>query len=429
MTGAAPPYGAGEFDAPRTRVRQPRTKVMTRHAAWQPVPLTAAELPDHRTDHGPFADERGRPLRLAADPAGLAVVGGTADVEWQHVTRFVCRAYASRRAGRGLRYTLSAGRASISWDVPATADAALRAEHERLCRLVVSRTGLPLIEEGVVAPAWPVQVRGGRAVPLPDEAVVTTPPSRVRPPRRQGRSQAGRGFWRGLGLVFVLLALAAAVAYGAMTLLAQGGIQPPSPSALASKVQASDTTYFDALNLNDGDWPAGVLPGSGATASFRDHAYVLAAKGRAAVALAPGALGAGAPEVTVASHQGVGGAGLALRASSDGSALLVFAVTPDGHWLLALSDAATSANAPSPTLRDLAGGVSGVIQRGAAASNTLFIIPQSARYLCYVNGHYLATVTLHPADASALPAIGSAGLWVAPDTAASFTAFAVYPQP
>jgi hypothetical protein len=429
MSGAASPYGAGVYKPPRARQRRGRPKLMARAAAWQPEPLSADDLPMRRTDHGPFVDARGKPLRLAADPVGLTVVGGRRDVRWANVTRFVCRAYQSSRTGRSTRYSVIAGRKAVSWDVPDNADEQMRRGHDQLCRLVASRTGLLLMEEGVAAPVWPVDVRSGQVVAMPVEA--DGAPGRLHASGSPSEPQAPvarprRGVWRRLGLLVLLIVLAGAVAYGGTTLYTRYRAQSTLPSSLAGAVLGSSTTYYDALNLSDGDWPAGVLAGSGATAAFRNQAYALDAAGQPAAALMPGAYGADALNVTVGSMKGPGAAGLALRASSDGSALLVYAVGPGERWMLARVDASGAAGA---SVRTLGGGTSGAIGLGATAGNTLLLIPQGTGYYCYVNGHYVGSVTLPASATAGLPATGGAGVWVAAGTSATFRGFAVYPRP
>ena len=418
MSGAASPYDLDVYKAPRQRKHRGKPKLMERATGWQPRRLNALDLPHERTDHGPFVDERGRWLRLAADPEGLAVVGGRGDIVWNDVTRFVCRTYTSRKRGTGMRYSVVAGRKAITWDMPDDADDDTLTENVRLCQLVASRTHLLLIEEGVVAPTWPMDVRAGLAVPhtVTDDSIKGTAP-RARRLRR--------GIWRWLALAVLLLGLAASAAYGASTLFSYKLSQAPSPEAVLRALQGTTTAYYDALNLNDGNWPAGNLAASGAHADFAGDSYALTATDQPAVALMMGAPVAGAVGVTVSGLRGPGGAGIALRANSGGTAMLTFSVSANGRWQLARFDDAVGAAA---SVRVLASGPANAIRRGDVAENVLLVAPQGMAYVCYINGQYVGTVDVGGASTAGLPASGGVGVLASSGTSATFTAFTVYPR-
>lgn len=374
-------------------------------------------------------------ITVTADEFGLAWAPAgdnrrPASTPWMAARAFYTLTYATATSAlqQHHAYILEADDTLLAWTVRHTASEAERRAAERLSRLIVTRTRLPLRDvtsaanrlaasPGKTVEEWQQARMGEPGVsPLPELAHLSTP-------ERRSRGVGTFGCTATL-VVLVLLALLYAGGWGLQR------YQPHAYTNLLARAQTQQPLYRDALTVADGDWPEQkATTDNPNTAQFVDGSYHLSGvKDSFAEISGPGVYGDAVIEVTVR-HYGTSdnpSAGLALRVDDGVYEMMTFTVNAiDGTWAFehfhALDDKAeddwTTLQADEP---------SDAIHRGDGAANTLAVIVRGGQYLCYVNGHFVGSVE----DDSIQPPRGHAGLYVDDGTTTGvFTSIAVYPTP
>lgn len=361
-----------------------------------------------------------RSVRFAADPDGLCQIDAlgrtTLDITWREARMFyrIPRKPVHKWPSRAV-YALDAGTRQLMWAVPARPEAEELRQHDALCRLITTRTRLPLRDPTIAA-----RQSRRRDVTQPDADLPLAAASGSAATRRAT-------VLRWLGVAAVVGLLLAVFANGASALIGHVQAQEQQRVDLPGTIHSGATLYYDALNLNDGDWPVDAGAGSGGSLTFSGSAYQLNDSAAPFLfATAPGQYSDVAVEVTFgqanrASHTG---AGLVLRQSDHPRQMLAFTVSGDGTWSLARYSAGARGAASWSVL---GGDASSAIHTGPRASNRLLVVVRGADYLCYVNDQFVGALR---DDADHAPRFGRVGVFVrGPAAAGAFTDFAIYPAP
>lgn len=327
----------------------------------------------------------------------------------------------------GWAYLLLAERTALLWTWPRYPTSEESAAIERLNRLIVTRTHLPL-RDGT----WPVAALAralGALTALSPRAQaeklrwqgIVVPPEVLS--ERSVTRATRRRVWMWLGLS------AATVVALVFTFVppALQASQARTYDAMLTQAQASVAIFSDTLAQTDTLWTPSPLNPAGSTATFTSQGYILSGGAgqnveNFATQTFPGrdiALSVDEQQATTSSY--VGGAGLILRASADQSTVVTFFVFTNGDWMLARED--VTAAHPDGAWTTLLDGSSGNVNQGSGANNTLGVIVHGTSDYCYVDGTLVGFVTNDTA-----PTSGQVGLFVNDGSVpATFTNFAVYP--
>lgn len=375
-----------------------------------------------------------RGLAVTADADGLRwretrTNGRKHTLAWSEITGFLLIWLGNAQAmDSGWVYLLLTERAALLWTWPRSPTPEESAALDRLNRLVVTHTRLPLRDA-----TWPVatlaRALGALTALAPRNQAeklrwqgVSLPPA-VMSEHSVNRATRGRiRMWLALSVV-TLAALVFTFVPPALR-----ASQARTYDAMLTQAQAATPFFSDTLvQTPDSLWTPSPLNPPGSTATFSAQGYVLSGiAGQNVESFATQtfpeqavALSADVQQAPASNY--VGGAGLILRASADASMVVTFFVFTDGSWLLARED--TTPAHPDGAWTSLLNGSSGSVAQGAGATNTLGVIISGTNDYCYVNGTLVGFVTN-----DAAPTSGQVGLFVNDGSVpATFTNFAVYP--
>ncbi len=344
--------------------------------------------------------------------------------------------YGAFNLALGVVYLLDGPDASLIWTMAPTYSDTLYGASDHLCRLVVSRTDLPLrdltaIVNELAATGGNVKqltrtraLSGGANPPSPTlEALIArqTPPA---PPR----------VWRRVAPVLVallipLLLSAAIFGYGGWVEHYQQGYF----ASLPQQVNAENALYADTLLSDDGDWYVGPVTAKvHQGARYANNAYQLygndPTQGNWVWTYEAPLVRDAAFQVTV-SEQGTiasgasDGIGLLFNIDHNGNNFSLFQVNADGSWYLYAYH--FDANNQPNSWNDVVNGSSSAIHQGLGATNTLLVIKRGQVCLLYVNAHLIET---YYDRENVLPLVGSVGMFMNDDAqTGTFSNVAVYP--
>jgi len=344
-------------------------------------------------------------------------------------------AYAALSATPGVVYLLDGPDASLIWSLAPTANDSQYAASDYLCRLIISRTGLPLRDLTVVANDLAVtrgnvqrvimmrSVMGSGATASPTlQTLALTPP----PPRRR----IGRRVGAVLALSLVpLLLLAAVFGYGGFV----EHYQQAYFASLPQRLHSETPLFQDTLDTANYQWPVDAVTKTVHRGQrFVHGAYELYGDDPSQASWAwensTGPFGDAAFEVSVSERGAVGsggsdGIGLMFNVSLYGDRFSVFRIHADGSWDLYTYRSDQSEPANSWNYVD--GGKSSAIHQGGGAENTLLALKRGKDVLLYVNNHFIEAY--YDRD-SELPFLGYVGLYLNDDAqTGDFSNVAVYP--
>lgn len=353
------------------------------------------------------AAQRQRGIRLTADAIELRsepIPGYSAiSIPWHEARAFYTTLPpVSPNIMLGTAFCLDAGTRALTWWLTPSASPEERAAHDRLCRLIVTRTSLPLRD--VTRAAWDI-----------------------------ARPITGR--WRRLGprrwgvIAFVLAPLVA-VFILALVALDMRIYQVQDFITLVPVIERQSPQFRDPLTAPDGYWPVHPASATQGAFSFSEGAYQITGgpQDQALEALTQHPYGDVAIEVTARQRRGSSfdGVGLVLRENAAHTNEITFTISPDGTWTLTRYQANPPSGASNCTYPYLATH-SGAIHTGTDEPNTLFVLMRGATYFLFVNGQYLGSyvdTTQHPLTS------GYTGLFLAdPTTIGLFSNFAVFRAP
>jgi len=372
---------------------------------------------------------------------------GRKSIPWHEAQAFLLlRHHVGTEYARESAFALVGRGATLAWLVKPTE---VYGAHERLARLIVARTKLPLRDittdveaalraqdaDAMTALEAKASAERKRAELAAHLALSRSPHE----PQTVAESSAAPTTTSGAP------ASAASVRAGCLIVLAallipwgpQGigwGLQQYQSryyGDVASQVHAQQPVFADRLAYDDGRWPVAEDNECHQSLFYQDGAYHLRGVVPTQTIAAPGpeSYGDVAVEVTATqAHAGqlsdlYDGVGLLLRASERNADFVTFLVTPVGEWSLwrfrDVGDETRNWN-------EIAGGSSDAIHLGAGEQNRLLVILHGARYLCYVNDQF---VGVFQDDGPALYQ-GRMGVFVNESTTEGvFTDFVAYPAP
>ncbi len=310
--------------------------------------------------------------------------------------------YAAMYAGLGVIYLLDGPDVSLLWSLAPTANDRMYAASEQMCRLIVSRTGLPLRDLTSVANDLALtrgnvqrimmmrSVTGSGATASPTlQLLALTPPAR---PARVGRRVASI-----LAVSLVPLLLSAAIfGYGGYVEHYQQGYF----ASLPQRLHAEMPIYTDAMNIPDSDWPVGAPTKKAPQGErFTKSDYQLygtpdPTEGNWVWTLGPGIVGDAAFEVTATERGPItsgasDGIGLIFDIDQDGNNFNMFQVNADGSWVLFAYHYDASDQPSSWNWID--SGKASAIRKGVGATNTLLVVKRGKVVLLYANNHLIET--------------------------------------
>lgn len=397
-------------------------------------------------------------MRLIADDWGLRPLYGKRGKERQAIAWHEVRAFYkaddllrlhSQVISKGMpqktTYTIATGERTLSWTLWEDAPAQQRADSEHLCRLIVTRTKLPLRDVTafttqlaaemieLVSPlllAFPdrrMSLEIQQDIPEPAAAPVANASdatSALRPPTTFRRVGATWPRW-------LMPSRVAALSIAVLTLvagMAAHGIQSYRYLNLLHQQIGREVPYYDIdFRTNDGAWPNHAATANDGSYTFRTDGYYMtgAPGGRAMEAVLPQQysdatvkLTAGLTNVVPATDIGV-----VLRESDDGTDKVVFALSSSGGWSLIHLQTASGA-APRQTVL-LSNDHSDSVRTGKGSYNYLAVIMRGPDYLCFVRDNLVGIYH----DPSSQPLRqGHVGLWLGNSHAVGwFSYFSVYP--
>jgi hypothetical protein len=388
-----------------------------------------------------------RPTRFLVDGHGIEQVKGERQhagtmIAWPEVRAFY-RVVTGTDNPRKVQmtYTVEARGRKLSWRVTARTRKAVLADHERLCRLIVTHTGLPLrdvstaLRELTLTYVSSVAGTGHGSVPSSAGFSPASLPVLPTSTRRRiwPRLAAGIPFFMVAVLIVSSMQVFVPLAsYPAPTDQAQTS-QSQEYSSLLRRVYAQPPLYTDVLTHDDGDWPVQKANSTDGSMGFIDGAYQLTGGPRNQTLIATslsdvqlqGAYGDVAVEVTARQlgSSPTDGVGIVLRMSDNPLEFVAFEVSQSGTWSLRRYIDTTMDQDPWVYL--IGEDSSGAVHAGEGAANHLLIVARGYEYTCYINGQYVGSyVDEHKETLLG----GHAGMWVGDAvTTGRFNLFAVYP--
>jgi len=342
-------------------------------------------------------------------------------------------AYGALLANQGVIYVLDSPDATLIWTLSPAASDSVYGASEYLCRLIASRTNLPLrdlttIANDLAATRGNVQRIAAMRFSFGETAPVSpTLQALAQQPTPQQR------LWPRVAPVFVaslipLLLFVAIFGYG-------GFVQNYQQSYFASlpqRLRAETPIYQDSLAAPDGQWPVGAPTkqnvwgeryGNGGYQLYGTSADAFNAVWITEV----GNITNAAYEVTVMEQGKIGanGDGIGIEFGNDlnNSKFGLFEVDSSGDW--DLSAFHYDSSDPSNSWSYIDGGSSSAIHQGLGVENTLLLLKRGKAFLCYVNDQLVGTYYDRFND---LPSSGLPGIYIADDAqVGTFSNFAVYP--
>lgn len=319
-------------------------------------------------------------------------------------------------------YFLDGGNGLVTWTLTRRAKREDIAEHGRLCRLITTRTGLPLRDLTDQAIAVSKAAASAKKGTAPTPAVVAAyldgggiplvPTSSRRAPRLR------KILTRGPILSILLI-------YGGGWGLQH--LQIWQYGNLVARIHAEKPLFYDPLTHDDGLWP--VLEASNGDASYAYlHGGYWIADGWGEANLVQ-TYGDVAVEATVRQYPAnyqtekmgdLHGVGLTLRKTDNPFGIVTFTIDPLGDWfLMRYRDWGSDAG----QWQVLAFGQhSKTVHWGVGVRNHLLVDMRGSQYICFVNGQLIAAVTDNALTS------GNVGVWVDDNsTEGLFNDFTVYP--
>lgn len=387
-----------------------------------------------------------RPMRFLADDRGIEQVQGDRRSEgtmlaWPEIRAF----YRVVMQGDDphntwMTYTIATDERKLSWQVSARTRKAVLADHERLCRLVVTRTALPLRDlstamnelllfyltsaNGVGSISGTPPWRASSTASLP---IMPAPTRR----RKWSRVTAVAPLIMVAVLYSGMLMLTKSAYYSAQTDQTQTS-QSDYYADLLQRIYTQRPFYTDVLTHDDGDWPVQQASSTEGGMTFVDSAYQLTGGPRNLTVLANslsephGPYGDVAVEVTVRQlgSPASDGAGIMMRKTDNPEELVAFEVNSSaGTW--SLSRFWDRGSDQDPWLYLIGEDSSGAIHTGDGAANHLLILTRGREYICCINDQYVGSYMDDHHDALLG---GDAGVWLGDSaTVARFNFFTVYP--
>lgn len=386
-------------------------------------------------------------MTVGADAEGLRWRAGrfgvTRTLAWRDVRSFsrittggagTVRPYGRVNLSLGVVYLLDGPDASLIWTLTATASDSQYGAADLLCRLVVSRTGLPLRDLTAIANELAAargavrrlvrtraQLGGANSVsPILARLALPLPAPHIR--------------WRRVAPVLVvscipLLLSAAIFGYGGWVENYQQGYF----ASLPQRLHAETPLYQDTLNTENADWPVSAVTKQNHQGErFVNGAYQLFGDDPTQTNLAwetsSNIIGDAAFEVTETEQGKItsganDGIGLVFNIDHYGNNFNLFQVNADGSWYLYTYHYDAS---NQPNIRNIAAeGTSSAIHQGLGATNTLLVIKRGQVCLLYANHQLIETY--YDRD-NVLAIVGYVGLFLNDDAqTGTFTNVAVYP--
>lgn len=348
---------------------------------------------------------------------------GQAHVPWGSVRSFFAHeSYSPFRT----TYVLTTDNAVLGWALTSNSKADENAESERLVRLIVTHTRLPLRYLSLRAPSA-AQAQEQVALPhgpgLETDLLADLARMQRRPIRR---------VLRGLAVTLPLALLIFFGTQGASSRLQ--GYQQTYFVRLPAQIHAETPLFQDPLSYDDGNWLVEKPSASDNEASyaFVDGAYQLTGRTGQFVdsPIAPvysdAAVEVTARQIGQAPQSGHDGVGLVVRLDGD-QGMVAFYVSPtDGSWTLA--HYRYNADNPDYSWEYMGYGTSSAIQRGDEAVNRLLVLMRGSTFLLYVNDHFIDSFTDRYHEIHNLLSAGQIGVYLNEGaTIAIFSDFAVYP--
>lgn len=330
-------------------------------------------------------------------------------------------------------YLLVSAQEIFTWTVPLNPSVAVLLDSDRLTRIIVTRTGLPLRD--VTLFANELGTMGKNLVPLVEARGLTrgVPPEVLQEALTQQKKSPNP--LRVIGVLLLLCLILVPFAVG-------GGLQYENTNyyAAINHVVTNETpTYHDPLNQDDGNWSVTpISPQNTAGSAYVNGAYELHGTqpnqteqivqpyqtfGSAAYAVT-------AVETGTVPDNESDGIGLIVHANADQSDFLVFYVQYSGAWDL-YHYHEYGPNDPD-NWEYIDDGTSSAIHQGPGAANRLMIVTYPDTVALYANGQFLYHYV--PFDYRPIHAdfgrSGSAGVFLNSQTmTGDFTDFTVSPAP
>jgi hypothetical protein len=319
-------------------------------------------------------------------------------------------------------YFLDGANCLLTWTLTRRATREDIAEHGRLCRLIATRTGLPMRD-------------------LTDQAIAVSRTAERAKKDSPPRAAVVSAYLGGGGVSLVSLSLAGApgmrkvITRGPILslLLIYGGgwglqhFQTSQYGNLVAQIHAEKPLFSDSLTHDDGLWPVAAASNGDASYAFQHGGYWIAdGWGEANATQTYGDV---AVEVTLRQYPAnyrtekmgdLNEAGLILRGTNNPDSLVTFTIGPLGDWfLMRYRDWGPHAG----QWQVLAFGEhSKVVKWGIGVRNHLLVDMRGSHYICFVNGQLIAAVTDNALTA------GHVGVWVDDNTTEGlFNDFTVYP--
>lgn len=378
----------------------------------------------------------GRRVRVQANEMGLRWERvfprrGEDSIPWDAIRAIFVISH-TRRLDGCLACVVASSSAALAFDLSPQTPAAQVADANRLAKLVLVRTGLPLLDQTKVAENFSMrrytpQYRAAYEV-LTRPGEVSQPGAlRLPPPITTPR------FVKLVVLCLLPLLLIPGVALSGIALQRY---QVQTYTALLAEARAHTPLYHDALSAPDSDWPVhGPTSSDPNSYSFANGGYLITpAAGTSAQdtpfveVYAPGTYHDAVVEVTLRMASGgvpYGSAALALHAlSGDAGGNLHFGINGDGSWgVLDLGHCPPGASGSNDSTCGYdSTDQASVIHHAAWAPNTLTAILRGNQVICFINGVYVgSTVALGPQ--SGRLGLGVEGLGVP----VAFSDFTIYP--
>lgn len=376
-----------------------------------------------------------RGVRLIADDWGLGDArrsrrGKQGGIAWHEVRAFYMLSNTAaepieRKKGKrqAITYTLDSGGRLITWTLSQRSKPAERADHERLCRLIVTRTKQPLrdfsaqirelVKSTSTSAGQEEDLSSNEHPELADSGSSGAP----LPARSRGKR------WALAWIPFALVAMLYGGGWGAQHVQTQQYVD------LVARIHAQTPIFHDSLHFDDGQWPVQAGSTTQGSYTFVGGAYQMTGgpSDWTLGATTDAIYGDVAVEVT-AQQQGPNpqdGVGVIIRQINDGRREIVYSVTTAGTWSLSYYQATSQDNGSWTNLVDNES--SSAIHTGSGATNRLLLLVRGSRYTCFVNNLFVGTYEDKQKD---LPTVGHFGMYLGDSTTiGTFNDFTVYPAP
>lgn len=385
---------------------------------------------------------RGQELsgRFVADDWGIREAeghrGARQPIAW-HDTRAFYKAddllrlngsHVSEGLSQRTTFTADTGERRLQWSVSTTSSPDQRAASDRLARVIVTHTRLPLRDLSAAVTTQALAMLD-LITPFVGPQLgkrFTFQPSPDSSPSRLSSRPIGTPTSR-----WILASRIVAIAL-AIVLLAAGSLTQTLQSfhyddLIHQHIDYQNPYYTIDFRVDDGRWPKhSATPTSGSFTFAADGYHMTGAPdGQPMQAVLGDTYGGATVELTA----GLAGViapseyGVVLRENDDGTAKVVFSVSSSGGW--ALTNCQPDASGVTRSTVLMSNDHSGAVQTGQNAYNFMTVIMRGGDYICLVRDHL---VGIYHDSSGQTPRQGHAGIWLGNSRAVGiYYYFSVYP--